>query len=105
MHRLGSLYVHLPKDSRCFRAQAAEASPDSGWSEADWMLWSCEYALRCLVWQRGGGKGRRPRPLPTPAERLRHERQLEGAERAREEVDAVLASVMAFGGGEQGEEV
>ncbi len=106
MSRLGSLYVHLPPESRSFRSQQADADPAGTWSESDWMLWGCEYSLRCLVWQQGGCKGRRPRPLPTPEDRARRARQLEGAEEARAAVDEVLASVLTFqgGGGPGGEE-
>lgn len=64
------------------------------------MLWSAEYSLRCLVWQKGGGKGRRPRPMATPAERARRDRALATAEEARTEVDAALAAVMGARGSE-----
>lgn len=88
--RLACLMAQLPAGSRVRRS----ADPDSAWDEATRMLWHIEYDLRCVLWTVGGGKGRRPRPLPTPGERRRNDRAIEASLASKGAVDAALAEVI-----------
>lgn len=87
--RWALLWGALPRESRCARRLA----PACEWSQAEYLLASCEYYLHTIAWQRtkDGAKGRNvPRPLKTPAERAEAERRRDEALAARSEIDAIL---------------
>ena len=44
--RMAALWAHLPRESRT----VARRSPDSRWSEGDWMLWRIEPVVGRLAW-------------------------------------------------------
>ena len=82
----------LPKESRTARCDC----PDLIWSDAERLLWSIEYSLRILTWQKSkdGSKGRnRPRPLQTPMERHRNRQAADAAIAHKAEIDKVLGMV------------
>lgn len=62
------------------------------------MLWHIEYDLRCVLWAVGGGKGRRPRPLPTPGERLRNDRAIEASLASTALAEVIGAAAQTEGG-------
>lgn len=61
--RLGVLVAALPRESATARAQHGEAVE---WSSADYLLAAIYDVLAAGNWQRGGGKGPRPKPIPRP---------------------------------------
>lgn len=61
--RLGVLVRHLPTDGALARALHGEAVR---WSTADHLMATTVDLLASANWQRGGGKGKRPRRLPRP---------------------------------------
>ena len=90
--RYGVLWSQLPSDSRTARAEC----PDLVWGDAERLLWSVEYSLRVIAWQRtkDGSKGRnRPKPLQTPMERARNRRNRDEAIANKEEIDRILGMV------------
>lgn len=77
--RLGVLVAGLGKDSaltRSVRRNPLEGSDESGEMspEEEMAAWGLEHHLLALIadllaganWQRGGGKGSKPRPIPRP---------------------------------------
>lgn len=87
--RMAALWAHLPRESRT----VARRSPDSRWSEGDWMLWRIEHDVRRLAWMlsEDGAKGRNaPRPLETPGQAAEARRRAENALSARGEIDRIL---------------
>lgn len=65
-----ALAAQLPRESRCFRAEA----PACEWGDAEYLLASIEYSCRALAWAKtkDAQRGRNvPKPLQTPAERAR----------------------------------
>lgn len=62
--RLRVLMSQLPRESRLVR----RLDPRAEWSATDHLLASVIEALRAGNWQRGGGKGPRPRPLKRPGQ-------------------------------------
>lgn len=88
----GILWEQLPKESRTARRDC----PDLIWGDAERLLWSIEYSLRILTWQKSkdGSKGRnRPRPLQTPMERHRNRQAADAAIAHKAEIDKVLGMV------------
>lgn len=88
----GILWEQLPKESRTARRDC----PDLIWGDAERLLWSIEYSLRILTWQKSkdGSKGRnRPRPLQTPMERHRNRQAADAALAHKAEIDKVLGMV------------
>lgn len=59
------LVEYLPRES----AYAREVHPTTEWSAAEYLLASTVDLLSSANWQRGGGKGKRPKPLPRPGEK------------------------------------
>jgi hypothetical protein len=57
------LVTMLPAESRFARAAAG---PRGEWRINDYLLAAVVDTLAVANWQRGGGKGRRPKPLPRP---------------------------------------
>ena len=87
--RWGILWEQLPSDSRMARL----GQPDLAWGDAERLLHMMEYHLRVLVWQRSkdGSKDRnRPKPLQTPAERIRNRAAADSALAHKAEIDKVL---------------
>lgn len=61
--RLSVLLGNLPRDSAFVRSVAGEAAT---WSDSDHLLATITDLLASANWQRGGGKGKRPQPIPRP---------------------------------------
>lgn len=57
------LIRQLPVESRTLRAVG---DPSLAWSASEYLLAMAVDALNGGNWQRGGGKGRRPKPIPRP---------------------------------------
>jgi hypothetical protein len=55
--------ANLPRDSAFVRSVLGE---QADWSLTDHLLAAIFDTLASANWQRGGGKGRRPKPLPRP---------------------------------------
>lgn len=74
--RLGVLVAGLSRESALARKLSREAAADPGEMspEDEALAWSLEHHLLAMIvdllaganWQRGGGKGSRPQPLPRP---------------------------------------
>lgn len=95
---MGSEYSHahaaccaaqLPAGARVWRGTCAE------WQTSDYLLWSMEYHLRIMAWQRteDGAKGiNKPRPIESPAQHEQLERQYAESMANRAFVDSVLGN-------------
>lgn len=57
---------HAPRDSPIQRALADDDGPI--WSTSDYLLAKVVDALNAGNWQRGGGKGTKPKPTPRPGD-------------------------------------
>ena len=57
------MIVYLPPDSATMRAVLGPPDP---WGLAEHLLAVIADALHGANWQRGGGKGKRPKPIPRP---------------------------------------
>lgn len=68
IRRLRVLVRHLPHDSATRRELEAD---DAGWSLNEHLLALVVDAVRAGNWQRGGGKGAKPKPIPRPGHRPR----------------------------------
>jgi hypothetical protein len=79
------LIRYLPADSAVRR----ETEDNGGWSLTDHLLATTVDTLRGANWQRGGGKGSKPKPLPRPG--TRREVRHGFTERTPEEVHAYFA--------------
>jgi hypothetical protein len=72
--RLAVLVHHLPDDSATWVAIHGEKAL---WGTTDYLLAAVVDNLAAANWQRGGGKGQRPKPLQRPksAQEIRAKRQ------------------------------
>lgn len=61
--RVLRLITALPKESRFVKAVAG---PKSEWTTTDYLLAATVDTLASANWQRGGGKGAKPKPIPRP---------------------------------------
>lgn len=92
------LAAQLPRESRCFRADA----PAAQWGDAEYLLAAIEHGVRMLLWSKtkDAAKGRNvPKALQTPADRARVARKLESTDVERVTDVLVRAGVMSRGGG------
>lgn len=64
--RLKVLIRQLPRESATARSQIG---PVAEWTVGEYLLAALLDTARHGNWQRGGGKGQRPRPVPRPTER------------------------------------
>ncbi len=60
------LIENLPDDSATGRALSGATGAE--WTTTDHLLAGIYDTLRVANWQRGGGKGRRPKPIPRPGD-------------------------------------
>lgn len=87
--RLFVLLSQLPRESRLMRALAGD---DIEWGITEQLLAATVDALNAANWQRGGGKGPRPKPIPRPGNKPDTQVLGKGTrKRTREELDALLA--------------
>ncbi|MFB9661601.1 hypothetical protein ACFQS3_02665 [Glycomyces mayteni] len=61
------LMLRLPAASRFIRAVAG---PKAEWNASEYILAGILDTLANANWQRGGGKGRRPKPIPRPGKEV-----------------------------------
>jgi hypothetical protein len=64
-YRLRAIVTYLPPTSALARSIHGEKAL---WTTTDHLLAAAVDALASGNWQRGGGKGKRPKPLPRPGE-------------------------------------
>ena len=57
---------HLGRDSQLY--QALNPNDDTSWSISEYLLASVADALNLRLWQAGGGKGSKPKPVPRPTD-------------------------------------
>ena len=62
--RLSVLIANLPKESATVREMLGAQFVE--WSTTDWLLAGVIDVLQGANWQRGGGKGSRPKPVERP---------------------------------------
>lgn len=61
--RFSVLLANLPADSATAQAMHGELAH---WQTAEYLMANVVDLLRLSVWQRSGGKGERPKPIPRP---------------------------------------
>lgn len=74
-----ALASQLPEDARLHAA----LDPERKWDARMWLLWSIEFSLRVLRWQRteDGEKGlNKPKPVPDPVSSARMQSRLEATD-------------------------
>lgn len=87
--RFRAVVTNLPRTSALARSMHGEAV---AWDTTDHLLAAAVDALNAGNWQRGGGKGRRPKPIPRPGESKRGSgRTLGTASLTPAELDLLLA--------------
>lgn len=62
--RAANLTTHLPWGSAIFRAMGL----DQAWTTGEHLAAQSVDLMAAANWQRGGGKGSRPKPIPRPSE-------------------------------------
>lgn len=62
IRRAAALAAHLPDGSACWRVLKV----DSAWTVQEHLTALLADILQAANWQRGGGKGSQPKPLPRP---------------------------------------
>lgn len=84
--RLAALTTQLPMESRVAKLE----HPELQWQTSDYLLRQIEWQLRALMWSLAGGKGDKPKPLPTPDEIAEGKTSEEKAVEQRKAVDSLL---------------
>lgn len=79
--RLKAVVTYAPADSALVRSIHGDAAQ---WDATEHLLAAAVDALNAANWQRSGGKGRRPKPVPRPG-RPKNERKLGSASMSIEE--------------------
>lgn len=74
--RLKAIIRNLPQGSALHRAYAGT---DSVWGLAEHLLATIVDTLQAGNWQRGGGKGKRPQPIPRPGAERKKKTKIGGA--------------------------
>lgn len=62
--KAAELAAYLPLDAAVW----VEADPDNAWTINDYLTAATLHALNLANWQRGGGKGKQPKPIERPSE-------------------------------------
>lgn len=57
---------HLGRDSELYKSMNPEDDP--AWSVSEYLLAAVADSLNLRLWQAGGGKGTRPKPIPRPTD-------------------------------------
>jgi hypothetical protein len=88
------LLKHLPPESALKTELGGE---DSVWTLETQLLAAIYDAVAAGNWQRGGGKGKRPKPIPRPGIEGRERKETFGASGSYTpaQVDAILADIYA----------
>lgn len=84
--RLRLILEQSPRTSAFARSVAGDVAE---WSTTDHLTAAVFDALNIANWQRGGGKGRRPKPLPRPGVEDKTSKTI-GKAVSREELAAIL---------------
>lgn len=80
------LAMALPQKSRFVRAAAG---PQADWDSNEHLLAAILDTLQNANWQRGGGKGKRPKPIPRPG--TQKEKRMGTTKRSQEEIRNYLS--------------
>lgn len=92
---LGVLVRQLPRESATFRV----LNPDeSVWGLTDHLLAAVLDSLRAANWQRSGGKGPKPKPIPRPGVAGYSTERIAGKARTMAEMDELVARLTDGGG-------
>lgn len=62
---VAAMAAHLPRDSATMLAVLPKTEHEA-WDVSDWLLANVVDLLAAANWQRGGGKGARPKPVQRP---------------------------------------
>lgn len=62
--RAARLAAHLPRGAQVYVSEGS----DRQWTDAEHLLRIVSFQLAQMTWQNGGGKGKKPEPLPTPSQ-------------------------------------
>lgn len=62
---IAAMAAHLPRDSATMLAVHPKTEYEA-WDVGDWLLANVVDLLAAANWQRGGGKGARPKPVQRP---------------------------------------
>jgi hypothetical protein len=87
--RCAMLWQALPRQSRTMK----RLQPENLWDDATYLLHSIEYTVRVLAWMqtKAGQKGRNaPKPIQTPAERVKNQRRADAALKHKQEISDAL---------------
>src|SRR5690606_41495763 len=76
----------LREKRRCVRAAAG---PQADWDANGHLLAAILATVQTANWQRGGGKGKRPKPIPRPG--TQKEKRMGTAKRSQEEIRNYLS--------------
>ena len=71
MERLALLMGQLPKGSRLVKSCVVQEDPNQAWTDEQWTLWSIDNTCKWIAYGLAGGKGKKPKPIPTPKEQAR----------------------------------
>jgi hypothetical protein len=83
---------HLPRESSTHQKLAGDGAQ---WGVTEHLLALMADSLRAANWQRGGGKGQRPRPLPRPGHDDKDVTTIKGKSRTMAEMKAHMAAKWA----------
>ncbi len=97
--RLGVLIANLPPESATVREIVG--AEYGSWTTTDFLLAGVIDVLNGANWQRGGGKGSRPKPLPRPKSLAQLERERVDRERNEARVRALREQRKEVTGGDR----
>lgn len=87
--RCALLWQALPRNSRTMQRM----QPEALWDDATYLLHSIEYTVRVLAWMntKAGQRGRNaPKPVQTPAERVKNQQRANAALEHKKEIAKAL---------------
>lgn len=88
--RLRAVVVYSPPTSALARSMFGDAT---SWSVSDHLLAAAVDALNAGNWQRGGGKGRRPKRVTRPGEKPKDQRRLGTGKMTLDQAQAFFARI------------
>ncbi|MBW3663576.1 MAG: DUF5361 domain-containing protein [Actinobacteria bacterium] len=88
--RLRAVVVYSPATSALASSMHGDAA---SWSVSDHLLAAAVDALNAGNWQRGGGKGRRPKPVARPGEKPKDQRRFGTGKMSLSQAQAFFARI------------